>query len=834
MALPTFDADLHDIGIDGKGFLRADAGEGAIQRQDMQPATSRAAEGEGRYDSFQSESFRAQATWEGGVGQGRFRAADQFLTGITDTRFAAHAFPARKIVATGSVGGGTTGYFTREGVLYGMLSTTLEKVSDGSEYTNALPPRDGSHPVTTAAGNVLWVSSSKTLLKWSGTGAATDISSGLGTNVTPYAIDLYGRFLWCIGKRRVTTGGVLVQTRHLGFVSSAVFNFGFVNVPKPTSVLALFIASEDTTPFNAVSSLPAGWSVRSVSNATNITMTCITKENPTAADRVVSVVMDSSAIYWVLGVEIDGLNVLSPYLSVAETNHTTANYTSGTVSASAGFNLFVVAEMNDLATSTTPANYTSVFDGDAGSISWHAYYRADTTDTQVAVTATNETEAAGIIIKFDATPIGDNFDKTVFFYSNDDGTTWNEVFSGDSAGMPLPIATLATQGSLWITTDRGLYEARSEEREFEDHTTNVLLAARGPVDIFSYPLDASAIGNQLTTWEGALYYNLGGTIRRFAPGGVASQIWPNPAWATTGGTIKAMVAGEGGVYFSAGGYLWNYNGRGVHQLAKEVSSGDFDVLFWHGGKLYCKGDPAKYLDFGFPSLRPDLSSTSPAAFTTGYLISSEVDFDKVPVVKVVRAFELQGYFTAGTTAVESGTLTLEYALGCDGVVDPGKEGGAAAATTWVSIGSMSVVDGGTKAFTLATPLQCKRLFLRVTITPGTVGYPVLLAYTAYGRAVMPSTVRIVAPISIYTGQTDKAASVVYADDADVKAAVDHLRTLRRGTNATKYFTVSFVDEIGGVEEYVCTAETMADWLTWQKRDNGLGALVQFAAAELPS
>jgi hypothetical protein len=98
---------------------------------------------------------------------------------------------------------------------------------------------------------------------------------------------------------------------------------------------------------------------------------------------------------------------------------------------------------------------------------------------------------------------------------------------------------------------------------------------------------------------------------------------------------------------------------------------------------------------------------------------------------------------------------------------------------------------------------------------------------------MPSLKRIVATLDISTDTVDRAGTTLYPDDADVKAAIDALVALREAS-AVKYFTVGFRDEMSGVEDYVCTAEAMQDWMIGTKRDNSMAWLVTFAATEVPS
>ena len=59
MALPTFDDNLHDIGINGYGWmiLKDPAQVAGVMLQDWVPGQSRSALGEGENDSFEGSSF---------------------------------------------------------------------------------------------------------------------------------------------------------------------------------------------------------------------------------------------------------------------------------------------------------------------------------------------------------------------------------------------------------------------------------------------------------------------------------------------------------------------------------------------------------------------------------------------------------------------------------------------------------------------------------------------------------------------------------------------------------------------------------------------------------
>ncbi|MCZ7598355.1 MAG: hypothetical protein M5U09_12445 [Gammaproteobacteria bacterium] len=294
------------------------------------------------------------------------------------------------------------------------------------------------------------------------------------------------------------------------------------------------------------------------------------------------------------------------------------------------------------------------------------------------------------------------------------------------------------------------------------------------------------------------------------------------------GEVQALVASEGGVYWGAGGYLWNYNGRGTQALAAEPATGAFDALHFHGGNLYCLAATAKYIQFRYPSMRPDIWMTDGSNFDTGYLVMSELDFEKVNVKKVIRNFEIQGYFV-GTSP---GSIALHYMSGCAGDQDPLALGGAASGATWTSIGSLTSADGGVKTIQLATPVVCKRLYLRATLTPTATGFPVLQAISAYGRTMMPTDNRVPVTLNISTGTVDRQGAKLYPDDDTVQEALDALDALRAGTSVS-YFNVTYVGADGTTDTYVCTMDELTEVIGQRNNQNGATANVSVVMSELP-
>lgn len=855
MPLPPFDPTRHDIGIAGVGYLRAP--DAQIQRQDLVPATSRAALGEGRYDSYQSESFVAQAEFSGGAGQRRLVDTSSYLTGYGDSRWGPFFPPKRQQSAPD---GGTTSYFfARDETLYGLTESAIETI--GSAASVARPAGTPLHrPVVSGTSAAFWVQGS-TLYKWSGSGSPTDITPA---GITPYVAERYGKWMWLLGKRTRPSAISVVQSR----VASARNRDNLaVGWSQPTvagnTLIAIVWSKGANRTLDSLSS--TGWQLAGSSNDSASFGAIEVLVMPGAESRSGSEMFTFDAVATDCGValiEVAGLRLRAVVdvsssatdtdTGVTSTSVTGASTTTGTLAQSKAIVIRALAA-NDSAENIaidTGGGWTLVGAMGGVSHSWStatgpskskatvAYQIVSATTSVTGTASINRASAVSgtvgsgaVVVALKGTELTADTDQFVMLYSNDDGASWTEVTPTTSTGIGRPLAAWPAYGFLWFTTATGLYQMSAEERTFADQTEDVLVGLR-EVDRWSLPYDAGAAGTQVVAWDGLVYWNVGSTIRRYAPGGSASQVFPNERWATVTGKIQGMTAGEGGIYFGCGGYLWCYNGRGLHPLAREGAPGTFDALHWHQGRLYCKGDPARYVEFRYPSSRPDLALTAPDTFETGYVVLSEIDFDKVSEYKVINAFQLQGYFTGGATAAESGTLTLDYVVADAGAADPGRLGGGATSLPWVTVGSLSVADGGTKTFTLATPVVAKRLYLRVTLTPGSVGYPVLLAPIAYGRAVMPSAERIVAGLKLFTGQRDKRGEVVYATDADVKAAVDALRALRRATNAA-YFTVEYVDEIGGVETYTMTAEAMANWLAFEKQQAGISYVAQFSMVELP-
>ncbi len=829
MTLPVFDKQKHSVGIDGVGYIRD--GSASIHRDDALPATARAAQGEGRYDSYQDDSYLAQADWSGGVGQGRFRAGDAILSGIGDGRRGGF-FPAKKRLAATGNGGTTWEYFERLGVLYGETATQYEQINDGTNTVVSLT--SGSQlckPVVSASNNVLSVRSESSVQKirrWDGT-TITDVSI---PGTTPYLVAPYNRFIWSFGTRTLySTIQVPTVQKYEQGTAMATHRFVFTTKPLP-ALTSLLIVN-----WNGASTLttPDGWTLdKTISNTVN---TSIFRIDPSTSLSSVTLTFSGAVDCTAFLIQTKGLYDAAALDSDAQTaTGTSANPTSASLTPiNADTLVFVTFNRNQggsVSYSAHTNSYTQLSEGTSSGTDHNAEvaYKilSASAATSTQATVTTSVDWASITIAYVKTTRTADITQTAVHYTLDDGSSWNEAFQDDTAGIPVPRAAVAAEGYLWLTTQRSLYRMAVDETASELNPLNpVLTVAFGEVDKWDMPLDTGVVGGQIAVSERVVYWGVGGTVRQYAPNGIGRPIWPPDDWATQAGAVQGIAAGEGGLYFGAGGYLYNYNGRGFHCLAKETNAGEFDYLKWHGGRLYLKKDPAAYYDFKYPSMRPDIVLTDATTFETGYAVTSLIDNEKTSIDKVIRRFQLQGYFTAGSTTAETGSLTLEYYAGTS---LPDKLGGGATSLTWTNIGSLGGSDGAFyKDFTLGTPLVKKRYWLRVTLTPGSLGYPVLTGVVVDGRSLMPSVKRFIMPLRISTRVTDRQGNVMYPTPADVKAAFDALEALRPGT----YYTLNYLDGPNSKVDYTVTSEQKLEQVDGYWHDASVSGLIQLVMKELP-
>lgn len=861
MPLPTFDSTKHDIGIDGVGYMRAP--ETIVERLDARPHMTRAAEGEGRFDTVQTDSFFAQSDWEGGSGQGRNLAGDRFLCGIGDGSHQGAYFPARLTRDVGSGNGNSDfWFFVRDSTLYGMTTSTIYQIGTTTTQAKANTQAPTCRPFETGAVQNLWTENNQ-VRKWTGTGADTDVTP---TGVSAKVVVPFGRFNWLFGRRTLASAISVTQSKS---VSTSLFGGGSVQAGWNQATLGgnLLLAivhasktgSQTLVNFEVGNSGGVPWTLGveevyedSTDNASGHVAVYYIESAPSQSGAV-TVSFSESCVGTLTLMEVAGMRSIGAIDATGTTSDTGASGSpttgsTGTLSQAKELvvEAFAVHDTGTIDSNATSSGYTEVDETNFSSVlltndvKHYTAYKvvAATTAVTGAISIGTCEGHCGVVITFKGNALTADITQTSIHYTNNDGASWEEAVQGDTTGLPTPIAAMGADKSLWITTTKGLYEMKIIEQSFEDQIHAVQVLLDGPVDRVDVPTDAGAVGNWLAAWEGAIYYNVGATIRRYLPGGFGKEIFPTSGWATRAGKIQALVAGEGGIYFSHSGGLWKYNGRGFWQIATEPSAGAFDYLFWHQGKLYFKGSPAGYIDFGYPGTRPDIVSLLPTNFTTGYAITSPIDFQKVTPWKKFRNFEVHGYFTAGDTAAETGSIELAYLGGCGGEADPGLLGGGATTLSWTTALTLSGDDNaGVKQAEIAVPLTCKRLFLRAKITPGTLGYPVLQAMVVDGRAILPGSKRFVLQTQMTTMTKDKHGARLYPTAADVDAAKDKLHALRDDEDG--HFTVSYVEYSGSTTDYVCTAEQFNDNVIHEKRQGtsnvpqALGVRGTFVALELP-
>jgi hypothetical protein len=823
MALPTFDPTLHDISIGGFGWMMTasdpQAGTAAIQRIDATPSVARSAKGEGDNDRYQIESFVAFTDWAAGAGQSRLLAIDRYLSGFGDGRFQSHFFPPVK-KSTEPDGGTSFWYFERlesnVSVLYGMRAANIDKI--GTATTVALASGTPMcQPIASGANNVLWVtneSGAKKIRRWDGSTVADKTIA----NVTPALVGRLGRYLWAFGTRTVPATPALVQQARS--TSTAAGKSRTATWTQPTQAgstllmgVTAYPLSGTTLPVIAVSApwipVPGATVSDSAAPFAVTTMYYIEGAASRSGSESVTISNDTSALgihaISVNLVEFSGL-LLSGSVDDAGSNAGTTTWVSPTLNTTNPTDFVWFCGYNESGTTTTRTvtsfsnSFTEGTEGRFNSAGSNAV-TATTAYRQVSATgayvttgtmsgAITHSQVVGVALaSYNLTA---DVNQTTLHYTADDGNVWTEAFQGASAGMPVPIACLAAQGFLWLTTNYGLYRMTYTEKEYEDRgPAKIIVDIQGPIDEWQTPKDVGNIGSWIAAFDGGFYYNIGGTIRRLLPGGEGTQIWPTTSWAGVAGSVKSLISGEGGIYFSAAGVLWNYDGHGFHQLLKEQVSGDFDYLHWFQGKLYGKSDPALYYDFGYPSMRPDLYTTAGSARDTGYWVSSIIDLEAVAAPKMVLSFSLLAEWTATSN---SGTLTLQYLVGDSGI-QPERLLPDSGAITWTDIGSMTVADGNYKEFTLAAPLEFRRLYLRVKLDTGATGYPSLEGVTVNGEKLYPDVKRFPLDLDITTNTVDKSGvGQMYPTVDDVQAAEAQLIAWRTAGSAPRYQTLKYVTD----------------------------------------
>ncbi len=839
MPSPTFNRALHDIGINGLGYVLPP--DGRVMRQDAVSAASRAAQGEGTYDLFQADSFYAQATSAGGAGQARLSSTDSYKSGVCDSRWGGHLFPARKLLSV-SAGGTTSFMFHRGAIVYGFSGTIIDQFDSALTYAAGPAPRH--QPIVDGNDYMFYVSTSNTLWKWTGTGAATNITASLGPGVTPYVVANYHRYLWCLGTRINTATPANVQYNTTSG-NSTTFGYHWKKRPVSGNLLIMAITVFDDSYIEAV---PDGWILGEAETAFSTLQQYVyykaAEPNEDLGgqlrffDPVTSAASNTVAVVNISEWEGMDPSAILDVSSASTTGSTSTSASSGSVTTTEPDTLVLFFPAVNATTNSgisTATGYTELVEkgqtttsGKRAALQYKV--KTSTSGSESPSSTVASGTALGMVLAFKGNTITSDVTQFTTLYSSDAGATWNLAFSDMGTGVEPPTAAHAAGGSLWFTTPRGLYQMGVEDEEFVDGHTKVSVFLRGKIDTFNYPSGASNIGVWLTDWNGGLYYAVGQTLRSFPIGaqGVAQgrQVWPTPDWGATGGNIGGVIAGEGGVYFGSNGILWCFNEKGFHPLATNATASTYDNLYWHNARLYVKTALASYYDFGYPSLRPDVFSSSSTTFETSYWVSSLIDFEKVDVFKHLAQFQTMARFSA---ASGSGVLTLAY-LNADTIPVAMTGKGGETGQAWGTIGTHTNADGNIKVYNPAV-IKAKGIYLRLTWTVGASGFVIPLAVVANGRSIMPAVKRFVAPIWLTSDARDKAGTQMYSGTSAVWTAIDELNDIRNGNDT---FTLTLVEPDGGSTAYTCTAEQLQDSiLKFKKGSRAVAGDAQFVALQLP-
>lgn len=845
------DIKKHDIIINGRGFMREAKTKPPVTDQDGQPGIARNAGGEGRYDYFTNDAFEAWVSGSGGMGQQRKVAADKYLTGIGRSEFPGQFYPAMQVKYE-SAGGSESWYFRLGDDLYGFGPETVTKV--GSSDTWARPAGDViQQPIVSGNGNAFWVqhdgdSDDLLLVRWLGEGhEAEDITS---SNYAPLYVTRFGRHLFQFAERDLPTAPRVIQVAAGSNDSSTIHSVSWTQPTKPGSQLFLIAMVQ-----NSHVAVPdsAAWgdtiTTGEVSRpGMSMSLHVWTLPNAQQRDGTESVTFSASNYGVLFVVEVEGLASHGRHEALVRKSGGDGTLDAGSLSSptSGSFRLSILARGNNSSNGNTETiTHSGAWDeliqqdieASGSSNNWmRASLAWSTTATSDGFTPV-ETAPLWATILLSVAPTNRTLPirQLVILATTDDGQNWEPAPANISTGEIGQIrATLASDEKLYFTTDRGLYNLTYGENEFgTDEKINI--GIRGPGAEWQLPADDN-LGSYLAGFDNAIYYPVGGSIHRFVGGVVGPAerlLWPRAEWTTTSGTIQALVSGEGGLYFGAGGYLWNYNGDGFFAHAAEPAAGALDTLHWHKGKLYMRGNPAPYLDYGYPSMRPDQVTLDPGNYTDGVYISSMLDFEKVDMRKFLRRFQTHCRFSEPDPAKDSGKLVLQVLKGCTTAPDPGQLGGGADALEWVTIGEHTNADGYVETFVLddADLIVCYRLYLRLLLEVGADGFPIPEGVAVYGRTEMPDT-RLFSPVlELSTSVVEKGTGRrLYPTEAEVAENLAFLAGLRTDVP----FTVTFDDGTAEGQSYLCTMISFTRHKVEDAQDSGAtNYLVQLQLLEVP-
>lgn len=867
MTLPTFDADIHDLGLEvggvTYGFMRADGGEAIIQRQDANPATARSAVGRGRFDSYQIPSFAFFDDFEAGAGQSIVLTADKNLSHIGNGKHQGHFFPPYKWRR--GVGDATYWMFSRKtaglSTAYGINESKIEALMSGADLAtkntgapDMRPQTDGNHNIFLAQENAL--------LRYSPTETVVT-PPGMTVN----GVTRLGQYIWAIGTRVEQLEPEVVQaTSHYpsgrgGRGASGLkadYSPSWKKATRQGSFLVMCVMAYSATAQPEIT-VPEQWGEAVTEAATDE----VTPTNhgsvgiwymEDAIPQAGSIELISSVeCQWAVALyEIRSLSQIGAFADTGTAKNIADEqevYNVGTVSPAQNRSIMISASLGlKDAVSTpnikvyengTPANeYTLTVDGGIGKgYPSSGYYSRDAAGnflTEIDYNVVMDGHI-GTVLCLSGNQLISPVTQFALAFTSDEGSTWTNVYERGSSGIAQPIAILATQGRAWFTTDDGLYSFTYVEKEFEDHTVKVDAILQGPLDDWPIPRDNRG-GEWLATYDGALYYPVGSTVRRYLPNGTGEQIWPTSGWSAISGTVQALVGGEGGIYWGAAGVLWNYDGRGFHMLAEEPEAGAFDYLHWHSGRLFAKGSPCWVMDFGYPSMRPDIYTVAGSDYDVGYLCSPAIDLDKAIDYKVARSFVTHIEIYGSGSAATAGVVELQYRLADVGVQF---ERQLPSFGVWVTIGTHDASEGNMKRHRLDTPLEFQKLFLRVKVTPGTNWVVALEGYGIDGDSILERLSRVVVPVALGTDVVGNDQEPLYPGADEVREASAFLRSLRPGRLAAdgpyyRYFILHYKEMDGSITEYLCMCEQYNDWLEYAEgNDEYVAGAGQLVAREIP-
>ena len=857
MTLPTFNPDLHDVGIGQDedtiyGFMLMSGAEGGGSgRQDNAPAVAQSAEGESRDDSLQTESFFAPNDWEGGAGQLRHVAIDQYGHGIGHGEFGGEYQPPKLPLA--GLSNGTS--WILSGKTASVESTpnanaTLYTYTTGNIHPNggvgvAITATPREYPASLGSGVVLWANTSLDMERYhpaDGLSSATEFTAPTGdieavARFAKYVVALgHEPYIGAIGGTGVGDPTQVDSSTGIGFSNSVAWS-----EPTTDDSLLLLIVTADIPLTSSQYNGPvdSDWQeIANISDGTSQPIAVYYIEGADSRAGAEGVTFTAAANSTIVIMEIPGIATVGSLDEIKFATGTASPATTGAAALTDVDNeIAVVVITNDVAsTFATPAGYTDRVEisNANGSIYVGTKLLTDNVVAENPSSAVSAGNWSALVVTFRGntpTAITETWDTFAIWYSANEGITWKRVPVEGISGIGIVTCAEAGINNLWFTTSDGLFRLTFSESRTD--AGEIISAAFAHVDKWSVPETLGNAGTRIVFAQGAVFTNLGKTLRRYVIGGTEEDrsIWPPESWGGPIGDVRGLYATQGQVFFCAGdtgdlGFLYHYNGRGFFPVAQEETTGDFNHIHYHGGYLYYKGGTKRFY-YGDLGVRFDLVDATDDYVTTGYLLQSGFDYGKVSAVKLGRRFETKSLFTAAT---DSGSIALYYAT--DPTTDPIKEGGAAPSTTWTLIGTHSVTDGYSKRHTLTLPISFERIYYKVVLTKGTNGYPRFQGFSGFMRAMMESFKRFPLSLDVATDTVDNNGKEIYVTKTDVEEAVAYLEDLREQA-ASHDEQIWFYLTYPEGTQYICTAEGYSDMWMGRFRNNADGYVVMFTAQEVP-